>query len=199
MTKHIKAEHKVPLDLSFFSDDYTSIRRAKIILLMAMLNKHPVFSPLTQPEKNEFVRKIEESCLRHVCDLATESDITEDWDNEAFTSIYHAVCFKITTNLDPDLVNNVSFCSRILSGEISLDTLPKMTSQQIFPEQYSVITEKMEISKQVETAVKTSSLYRCGRCKQNKCSIESVITRSIDEGCTIKVTCVNCGMWWFAS
>ena len=198
MTNHIKNEHKTPLSLEFYAEGFNSVRRAKIILLFAMFNRYAEFSVLKQVKKNEIVGKIEASCMHHAKEKAVEYDITIEWSNDNFVEIYHSICYRITTNLDPDLVNNSAFCSRILSGAISYEALPCMSSQDIFPEQYVDVMERMNKSKQVSTNVKTSSLYKCGRCKETKCIIESVINRSIDEGASIKVTCANCGMWWFA-
>jgi DNA-directed RNA polymerase subunit M/transcription elongation factor TFIIS len=198
MYRHIKHEHKTPLSLEFLTKEYNSMRRAKIILLLATFNKYHKFATMPQKQKEEIVSKIESGCLRHAHEKAMENDTIVNWENDSFADIYHSICFRITTNLDPELVHNEAFCHRILSGEIPYDSLSKLSSQEIFPEQYKDVMEKMNKSKQVSTAVKTSSLYRCGRCKENKCIIESVINRSIDEGASIKVTCANCGMWWFA-
>ena len=38
--------------------------------------------------------------------------------------------------------------------------------------------------------------FKCGRCKQRKCTYYELQTRSADEPATIFVTCLDCGKNW---
>lgn len=51
------------------------------------------------------------------------------------------------------------------------------------------------VNKVVETIKiePNSDYYFCPKCKNNRCHVESVQTRSLDEAATIFVTCVTCG------
>ncbi|GMH19367.1 hypothetical protein Nepgr_021208 [Nepenthes gracilis] len=42
----------------------------------------------------------------------------------------------------------------------------------------------------------TTDQFKCGRCKQWKCTYYQLQTRSADEPMTIFVTCVNCNNHW---
>lgn len=41
-----------------------------------------------------------------------------------------------------------------------------------------------------------TEMFRCGKCKQRKCTYYQMQTRSADEPMTTFVTCVNCGNRW---
>ena len=47
-----------------------------------------------------------------------------------------------------------------------------------------------------ESAVATTDLFKCGRCKQRKCVYTTAQIRSSDESATIFVECIACGLRW---
>ena len=81
---------------------------------------------------------------------------------------------------------------KIINKEILISELPNVNVADLFPEKYvHQLARINETGK--ELPLKYSSLYHCGKCKQNKCSVRSAQTRSLDECNTIFVNCLMCG------
>ena len=192
MSQLIKVEHKEPLDLIFYDKQYTVLRRAKIIVLYNILNKHQKFTNICKQDKINLIQNIETPIWQYANEKAYEES-TEP--NE----IYVAICYRIFANLDQEMIYNQHICAKVLDGSIDYKLLPRMSSQDLYPEMYTEILDRMNKIKDVERVIKTSALYQCRRCKENKCTIENVITRSIDEGVSVKITCINCSLSWIIS
>lgn len=189
--------NSIPLDAEFYQAPYNVLRRAKLMVLTSCLDKFPEFLKLSYKEKTKLIKKIERSCYNYVIDKSHEENIISTWDDPIFCDLYHSICYKVSSNIDPDnLVQNNKLGRRLLANEISIDNLPKLTSQELFPERYMDILQKVEVSKTVSQTLKTSALYTCKKCKQNKCTMENLYNRSLDEGTNLRITCMNCFHSW---
>jgi transcription elongation factor S-II len=97
--------------------------------------------------------------------------------------------------------NNKDFCDMVLSGEYTPQQLVTMesklmASKEMQDERKRLLDERIAESTTHEPKPIKSSLYRCGKCKQNQCSYYQMQTRSADEPMTTFVTCHNCGNRW---
>ena len=54
--------------------------------------------------------------------------------------------------------------------------------------------KQMDMLSDKETNV--SSMFKCGRCKENNCTYFQLQTRSADEPMTTFVTCLTCSKRW---
>ena len=196
MTKVI---HNNSLDLLFFEYPYNVIRRSKIILFDSLLSEHDKYRTLPNEKKTSLLKELEIACYQYIIDKAYENNIMASWDNELFCDMYHSICYKISSNVEKGgLVDNESFSSALISGLIDPSKIPSMTSIEMFPQKYQITMQRLEASKTIVKNVKTSALYHCHRCKQNKCSMENLYNRSMDEGVNLKITCLNCFTQWNA-
>lgn len=189
MSRIIKTEHKQPLSLNFYTPIYTPLRRAKIIVMYNVMSKHKAFRDFSKQRQEYLIMSIENPIWLYALEKNKEESIVLD-------DVYSTICYRIMSNLDPELVYNENLCNKVLNFNIDFNHLARMSSQELFPEMYVEIIDHMNKIKAVESIIKTSALYQCRRCKENKCTIENIITRSIDEGVSVKVTCINCGMSW---
>ncbi|KAG6833338.1 hypothetical protein H0H87_008514 [Tephrocybe sp. NHM501043] len=97
--------------------------------------------------------------------------------------------------------NNPGLRESVVSGELSVEKLSKMTSQDMASEERKAADQKIQAEnfhkslaageQQAETEA-----FQCGRCKQRKCHYRQAQTRSADEPMTTFVTCTNCGNRW---
>lgn len=187
----------IPLDPEFYKQPYNVLRRAKLMVFLSCFNKYPEFLALSYKEQMKIIKHLERSCYNHVIDKSHEENIISSWDNDIFCDLYHSICYKISANISPnDLVCGSNLGHKILSNNISIDAIPRLTSQELFPEKYLDILQKVEVSKSVSQTLKTSALYTCKKCKQNKCTMENLYNRSLDEGVNLKITCMNCFYSW---
>jgi DNA-directed RNA polymerase subunit M/transcription elongation factor TFIIS len=187
------------LHIRYYKPPYNTTRRAKITLFTVVLSDYKEYQELSEEQKLLLADKIENSCYNTLLEKAKDENISNTWENPIFEDTYHSICARISSNIDMhNKVKNINLVSSILNGSINIDQLPKLSSQEIFPEKYSEIINKIELSKSASITVKTSSLYRCRRCHQNKCTIENRYNRSLDEGVNLTITCVACGNQWNA-
>ena len=127
--------------------------------------------------------------------------IQKSWNDKFFKRIYLSKCRSIIFNLKN--VNNPIFKLHVLNGKISLNDIPYLSSQDIFPSMWEPIIQKQITQEQkslknandiLETAVE--GMYTCSKCKCKKITYFELQTRSADEPMTIYFTCLNCEHRW---
>lgn len=58
------------------------------------------------------------------------------------------------------------------------------------------LEEKKRESMAAQENGRTTSIFRCGKCKSRNCTYTQLQTRSADEPMTTFVNCVDCGNRW---
>lgn len=188
-----------PLPEQYYKKPYNTYRRAKFIIFSSVLKHHTKFLALKPTERFTLIEKIERSCFNSSITKANEENTPTKWDNEIFRDIYNILCAKIAANISQENnVKNPNLANKIIDGLIQFNDLPKMTSQELYPEKYEIVLKKIESSKAVKKSVKTTVMYKCRRCRRNECTYENLYNRSLDEGVNLKITCVPCGYQWNA-
>ena len=135
-------------------------------------------------EKGIFNYAIKESKIRKVI---------RKWDNEYFVIIYSDKLRTTINNLDDKCL------ARLKNKEFKPHEIAFMNHQELKPEMWKkLIDDKIarDKSKYEDTASGATDEFKCGRCKQRKCSFYQMQTRSADEPMTTYVTCLNCGKNW---
>jgi len=187
-------DHAEPLDVQFYKVPYNKIRRSKLILFGSVLSSYNTYANWPPKQRTELLRRLERACYNRTIDTAHSENVLSSWESSLFCDIYHSICYKISVNLEPTgLVCNPNLARNILNDLISVKSLPAMSSPDMFPEMYVKVRMRIEASKNAKQAIKTTTMYRCGRCKKNECTFKSLQNRSLDECNNYEVTCVNCG------
>ena len=197
--KENKFKLVIPLAGYHYTDKkYTDLRMVKLMMFLNILAKYPDFLKRPRSQKYRLVEDIEKHCRNYAIDAMNDRGLTPTWENGVFCNTYHSICAKIASNLDPDgIVQSTTLAEKLLAGALSISSLPKLKAQEICPRKYVEIAKKIESSKQAsQSRKKTTTMYRCGKCKKNECTYEYVMFRSLDEGIPIRVTCENCGHSW---
>ncbi|KAG2388399.1 hypothetical protein C9374_000563 [Naegleria lovaniensis] len=96
---------------------------------------------------------------------------------------------------------NEDFRSNVYHGVIVMDALPTMKVQEMASKEKQKERQILQERKQHQDMVAKpaeveSSMFRCGKCKQTKCTYFEMQTRSADEPMTAFITCLNCGNKW---
>ncbi|KAL2613828.1 hypothetical protein R1flu_025520 [Riccia fluitans] len=97
--------------------------------------------------------------------------------------------------------NNPDFRRRVLLGEIEPEELTTMSVDDMASDVRKAENKKIkdkalfECERGLKAAASTDQ-FKCGKCKQRKCTYFQMQTRSADEPMTTFVTCVNCNNHW---
>jgi DNA-directed RNA polymerase subunit M/transcription elongation factor TFIIS len=122
------------------------------------------------------------------------------WENPLFRNIYGMQLRTVVSNLHPQSpVKNPRILERIRSGELTFEQLGGMTAQEMFPENWKQLADRMLLreQKQLEgNKEMATDRFKCGQCKKRECTYYEMQTRSADEPMTIFITCLNCGKRW---
>lgn len=95
---------------------------------------------------------------------------------------------------------NNRFRGIILDGKLNPQSFPKLQPIEMASEEEIQKLDKLEAERIHEMVTATQSattdMFKCGKCKQTKCSYFQLQTRSADEPMTTFIQCHNCGNRW---
>ncbi len=129
---------------------------------------------------------------------AIEESVYDNFGNDKRQYLHKLVSLYMNLNKRSKLGNRY-LLKQVRDKAIDLKNIALMTPQELFPDHWTDIIRKNELNKEFlykkqEEAFTT--LYTCGRCKQNKASYFLKQVRSADEATTVFFTCLNCGNKW---
>ncbi len=134
------------------------------------------------------------------CAEAERRGIVRHHANPLFQTVYKAVVRRIMGNIDPSsYVRNDHLHKQLQSGDLSLETLRSMSTQDMNPGLYKELYDRQLLREQAQlegNKAMTSELFTCSRCKKNQCTYYQLQTRSADEPMTTFITCLNCNKRW---
>ena len=157
---------------------------------------------MSSAEQGVILRHIERSCYNETIERAKVNNINRTFANPAFSGLYADIVYKVCTHLDPESDINRHyeerdmFVKKILSGEISADTVATCTYEQMRPEVNRKIREDIEVKLNVKDERKVSHEYTCRNCGCNETTYEIGQVRGGDENTTKFVKCTDCYLQW---
>lgn len=119
------------------------------------------------------------------------------WDNELFFGRYKDRLSIVLNHIIPDTITNklhgAEALEKLKSGELAPEELAVMEDTELCPK--AIERERAEIADRNKQRVveKFSTLFQCRICKDRRCSIREVQTRSLDEAADFFCTCLTCG------
>ncbi|KAJ1876420.1 transcription elongation factor TFIIS, partial [Coemansia sp. RSA 486] len=134
-----------------------------------------------------------------LANLATGIEDIEFGKAKTTTPTYRAkirsLCLNLRDKKNPELLRGV------VSGQISVERLCSMTSEEMASKELKATINKMKEenilnSKAPVAEVAETDQFRCGRCKGRRCTYFQMQTRSADEPMTTFVTCLDCTHKW---
>jgi len=170
------------------NDSYNEIRNGNI----------DIFSTLV--DNNDIANVIEKSIYEYTKKISKKRNILPLWTNDVFKKIYINKSISLYTNIDKtSYIKNDSLIDKINKKQINIDQLAFMSFQQLFPKHWKEMLDEKYKREKLMYEDKQESMtdqFKCGRCKQRKCTYYELQTRSADEGMTIFITCITCGNRW---
>ena len=121
--------------------------------------------------------------------------------NDAFFKrVYLNKSVSIYSNLDKkSYIKNLQLLIRVKNKEINPKELAFLTPQELFPEHWKKYIDRKQATDEFLYSKKTEIItdeYKCGRCKQKKCTYYQLQIRSSDEPMTTFIRCLDCGNRW---
>jgi len=112
---------------------------------------------------------------------------------------YTNQCRTLSRNLNAS--DNNDFRTNVYNGDVDINTLPTMNVKEMASKERQKERQILQVRKENESMTAKpvaveSSMFRCGKCKQKKCTFYEMQTRSADEPMTAFITCLNCGNRW---
>ncbi len=156
------------------------------------------YIPINFAYSHEYAcQEIEKSCYNKTIKEAQNHNIRCVWTNDMFVKLYHSMCYKVATNIDVNSsVQSNYVINKIEKKTIDLFSIANRPSQELCPDKYKNILKKINNRTNLKRNIKSSELYKCGKCKRNQCTTERRYNRSLDEGVNLMVHCLFCGHSW---
>jgi DNA-directed RNA polymerase subunit M/transcription elongation factor TFIIS len=131
---------------------------------------------------------------------ADKKRVIKHWSNDMFCDIYRMIQLSIASNIHPQSpVKNPRLLARINDGELKLFEIPYLTLQEMYPENWQDLADRLLIREQKLLEGDKGSAtdkFKCHRCGKRECTYYEMQTRSADEPMTIFISCLNCGKRW---
>lgn len=128
-------------------------------------------------------------------DYSNTNNVFPGWKNDVFLKMYNNKLISVLSNLDPNsYLQNTHLLSRLKNGEFKPHEIPFMEPYELNPDKWISILKKKRQKEQslLDTNMEAKTdLFKCGKCKQRKCSYYEMQIRSADESATIFITCLN--------
>ena len=169
-------------------------------------NKHQVRNKLVCMLQEELklteieAKDLEIGIFNASIDYANSLKIQTSWSCDLFAETYLNIAISIYSNLDKNsYIKNERLMDRLKEREFLPHKLPYMNCEEIFPEIWKDIIEKLERKIKGAYEIKQVSMtdqIKCGKCKNNKVTYYELQTRSGDEAITQYFNCICCGHKW---
>lgn len=146
------------------------------------------------------IERLESSILQIAYEDGNKKHVTRNFENPLFRIIYLIVLRRVVGNLNPaSYVGNTGLLPKLLSKDLTIETLATMNVMDYSPQLYAGLRERMLLreKQQLEgNKAMATDMFKCGRCHKRETTFYELQTRSADEPMTKFITCVNCGNHW---
>lgn len=131
-------------------------------------------------------RKLEDAIYKYTVEYVRIKKLPQEYTQ----SVYMSKLDDIYFNIKPE--NNSDLLIKIINKEIDINKIPYMTPNELDLKKWDTIIKRKEYIENKKNYCE-ESVYSCKRCKENKCHVYQLQTRSADEPMTTFVQCTKCG------
>lgn len=202
MNKIAEIENKlklvIPAEL-YSKESYSAERRKILLLFSSVLDSYAKFKDIPYKKQINVLVSIEKSCYKKAVDKCSEEAIYVDWSNDKFKYMYSLICSRVSKNLDTSSEVMDSFLiENIINSSVDVSKIGEMSSDDMSTKNKE-LKEQLNSRRSQKVKQKTTSMYTCRNCKSRECTIRSQQMKSLDEGATLILNCVNCGFRFMIS
>lgn len=144
---------------------------------------------------NDEIQNLETGLFNYTIDSCINKGISANLQNSVFLKIYNDKLVSILSNLvDSSYLQNEILNGKIKNNEIKVQDIPSMAPYELFPSRWmSILNAKLKKEKSLlnSDVEPMTDLFKCGKCKERKCSYFELQIRSADESATLFITCLN--------
>lgn len=137
-------------------------------------------------------KAIENSIFEYTAVYAKINDIVP----ELVYAIYNDKLSSLCDTLNPTRLNNNILIENLKNNKINPKNIAFLNPMQLFPEKWEFYNRKKNLRKYKEDNMSATDNYTCYKCKEKKCKVTQMQTRSADEPITNFIVCLSCGNTW---
>ena len=145
-------------------------------------------------------RNIEKEIYNSTILHSKDKCMVRKWVNPVFKELYVSKIRSFYSNIKKtSYVQNPDFKDKILSGEIKVSDINKLSVYDIYPDNWSALLDKKIKRDKLKYEMKPQAMtdqFKCRKCGSRSCSYYEVQTRSADEPMTQFISCLDCGTRW---
>lgn len=186
-----KSKYASEIDkISFMTDNVQSINIKKIQFLEANIDRPNTISKLATLLKDiDTAFKIEAGVFEFTLVYCT----TKNYIAKLMPAVYNDKIYELSQNLNPDnFVQNKTLINAIQEGKINPQMIAFLKPQDLHPQRWASLIKKTNLREEKKKNLAVTDLYQCWKCKERRCTVMEMQTRSSDEPMTKFITCTNC-------
>jgi len=104
---------------------------------------------------------------------------------------------EVYKNKFNDIIHNLklndSLITRLVDNSIVPEELAYLEFDKLDPTYWTPIAKILKYREDKTNNIATTNMFTCGKCKESRCTVKQMQTRSADEPMTVFVTCTVCG------
>jgi DNA-directed RNA polymerase subunit M/transcription elongation factor TFIIS len=117
---------------------------------------------------------------------------TKNYIENIYPSVYYDKVNELMQNLDPNNKVNNQTLYKAIQNNMNPQTVAFIRPQDLHPERWKDIIKKITLKEDKKKNMAVTDLYQCWKCKERKCTVMELQTRSADENITKFITCTVC-------
>ena len=151
-------------------------------------------------KKKNISKQIENEIYNKTVNTADNKNISCDWELSKFRYIYLRLMLSIYNNLNKNgYVKNNFLIKQLTNKKLDVKDLVELNPQKMFPKNWEELIKRETAAHEIlctNALASVTDIYKCGKCKKNRCTYYQLQIRSGDEPMTTFITCVECGNNW---
>ena len=151
-------------------------------------------------KKKKLSNELEEAIYKKCYTQALDKNISTEWSSPTFGNMYLRLVLSIYNNLNKNgYVGNDYLINELKSNRIKPSELVELNPQKMYPKNWEELIKRETAAHEIlctNALASVTDIYKCGKCKKNKCTYYQLQIRSGDEPMTTFISCVECGNNW---
>lgn len=177
-------------DYSIYSEqDYikfitTDIRNESINKLKDSMSSISIISDNSDINIDELSTKIETSCFNSILEYINTTNVPD----YTIQYIYYDKIDDLIYNINSSNIIKMKICDK----QIDLDRIGYLNPHELYEERWEEILYRRKLIDDKLKNISTTDVFKCPKCKQRRCTVQQMQTRSCDEPMTTFVICLEC-------